>query len=74
MERFYVTLGKNHRHMLEDKIWDHQAVLELRAEDVSAAENYAFDQLGTSWAMMTNEEEHRPECYPKGKIGTITVR
>ena len=73
MEKFYITLGQQHRHMVDNRIWDKDSVLEIKAEDVSQAEEYAFDQLGKSWAMCTNEQEHDQSFYPKGVIKTVDL-
>jgi len=74
MPKFYITLGQNHRHLIDHRIWDKDAVLELRAPDVSAAEKYAFDNLDKDWAMCTNEAEHDMSFYPKGIIKSITIK
>lgn len=74
MGKFYITLGEEHRHMIDNRIWDKDAVLEIKAENSSVAENYAQRNLGKSWAMLTNEEEHIPDLYPKGTIKSVTIK
>jgi hypothetical protein len=73
MAKYYVTLGQSHQHMIDHNIWDKDGVLEIKADDASAAENYAYDNLDKSWAMITNEEEHDPSFYPKGVVKTIDL-
>ena len=73
MAKYYVTLGQNQHHMIDNRIWDKESVLQINAEDASVAENYTNKNLGKDWTMMTNEEEHRPECYPKGIIKKVNL-
>lgn len=73
MPKFYITLGQAHKHMIDHKIWDKDSVLEIKAEDVGQAADYASAQLEKSWAMCTSEEEHDPSMYPKGVIKTINL-
>ena len=74
MPKFYITLGQAHKHLIDHKIWDKDSVLEIKAEDVGKAENYAFENIGKSWCMCTSEEEHDPSFYPKGVIKSIDLR
>lgn len=73
MPKFYVTLGQSHRHLIDNKPWDKDSVLEIVAPNASIAEKYAFDNLDKSWSMMTNEEEHDPSFYPNGVIKTVKI-
>jgi len=73
MPNYYITLGQSHRHLIDNTEWDKDGVLEIKAEDASQAENYAFDNLDKSWAMITNEEEHDPSFYPKGVVKSIDM-
>lgn len=73
MAKFYITLGQSHQHIIDNRIWEKNSVLEIEAESVSQAEQYAFNNLGNKWAMCTDESQHKPEFYPKGIIKSITI-
>lgn len=74
MPNFYITLGQVHQHIVDGKKWDKDSVMEVVADNISVVEDYAFQEFGKSWCMVSNEAGHDQRFYPKGIIKTVTLK
>jgi hypothetical protein len=77
---FYVTFGSGQARMVAGDVWvDADGVLEVEAEDASAARAAVVEVLGIYWSDLYSEEtmvwhpEGMPEhsYYPRGVVGRI---
>lgn len=74
MPKFFVSLGNEQKHVIDDHIWDKDSVLQINAETAEKAEQWTKEKLEKNWAMLTTEEEHCQDLYPKGVIGQVTIK
>lgn len=74
MEKFFFTCGQSHVHQLSGgKVWDKDSVLQVNAENETAARDRVVRLFGLKWSMSYTEEEISMEYYQNGICAVISA-
>ena len=72
MPKYYLTFGRDHRHVVDGVVFDKDCVAEIEANDYGSARDMAFSKLGAKWCFMhENIDQVEMRFYPRGVIRWI---
>ena len=54
----YVTFGQDHRHVIDDKVFDKDCVAVIESESASVGRNIAFEMFGPKFCV-----EYPEDCF-----------
>lgn len=74
MNKYYVTLGQAHSHVLPNgAVWDKDGVVRVLAPNRDVARAYICNIFGFKWSAMYEDNEMVLAFYPKGIIWTYDL-
>lgn len=80
MNKYFVTLGQKHRHVLPDSqgnqiTWGKDGVLQINSETIEKARSFLVQMFGLKWSFLYSEDQMTDSWhyYPKGIIKEFSV-